>query len=180
MPEATASGSGASGGSCDRSSSQAKEAQERPALLRDVVADGAAQHGIARLERVQHRALRDRLQARPASPRSDLGQRSQMRRQYDADHGSVCTSTESTAGRSRTIGCPAVAGVRRGIDLPAGGAEIDAALVERVDRHGVAQHVHVAVALAAGLWSAAPTRCRRCGCDRRAACLPGESARRRS
>ena len=37
-----------------------EEAQERAALLGDVVADGAAQHGIARLERVQHRALCDR------------------------------------------------------------------------------------------------------------------------
>ena len=37
-----------------------EEAQERAALLRVVVADGAAQHGIAGLERVQHRALRDR------------------------------------------------------------------------------------------------------------------------
>ena len=28
----------------------------------------------------------------------------QMRGQHHANHGSVCTSTESTAGRSRTIG----------------------------------------------------------------------------
>ena len=31
-------------------------------------------------------------------------QRPQMRRQHDPDHHSVWTSTESTAGRSRTIG----------------------------------------------------------------------------
>jgi len=37
-----------------------EEAQKGAALLRVVVADGAAQHGIAGLERVQHRALRDR------------------------------------------------------------------------------------------------------------------------
>ena len=64
-----------------------------------------------------------------------------------SDHGSVCTSTDSTAGRSRTIGSPAVARIGGGIDLAAGGAEVDAASIERVDGHGVAQHVHVAVAL---------------------------------
>src|SRR5437763_15920224 len=36
-----------------------KEPQERPALLGDVVADRAAQHGITRLERVQHRVPGD-------------------------------------------------------------------------------------------------------------------------
>ena len=35
-----------------------KEAQKRPPLLRDMVADGAAQHGIARLESVEDRAQR--------------------------------------------------------------------------------------------------------------------------
>ena len=59
----------------------------------------------------------------------------------------VCTSTDSTAGRSRTIGVPAIAGIGRRVHLAAGGAEIDAALIERVDRHRVAQHVHVAVLL---------------------------------
>ena len=34
----------------------------------------------------------------------DLRQRTQVRRKHDADHGSVCTSTDSTAGRSRTMG----------------------------------------------------------------------------
>ena len=34
----------------------------------------------------------------------DPSQIAQMRRQNDADHGNVWTSTESTAGRSRTIG----------------------------------------------------------------------------
>jgi hypothetical protein len=34
-----------------------EKSQKWPALFRAVVADGAAQHGIARFERVQHRAL---------------------------------------------------------------------------------------------------------------------------
>jgi hypothetical protein len=37
-----------------------EEAQERAALLSDVITDRPAQHGIARFERVQHRAQRDR------------------------------------------------------------------------------------------------------------------------
>ena len=104
--------------------------------------------GIARLERVEHRALRDaarrprlRLRRRHARERAQVGGK------HDADHGSVCTSTESTAGRSRTIGVPGVAAVGRGVHLAAGGAEVDAARVERIDRHRVAQHVDVAILL---------------------------------
>ena len=65
---------------------------------------------------------------------------------------------------------PAVSGIGRGVYLPSAGAEIDAAFVERIDRHGIAQHIHIAVALRQALWSAAPTRFHRCGCDTRAAC----------
>ena len=35
---------------------------------------------------------------------ADVRQRPQMGREHDADHGSVWTSTDSTAGRSRTMG----------------------------------------------------------------------------
>ena len=44
-------------------------------------------------------------------------------------------------------GVPRVAAVGRAIDLAAGRAEIDAARVERIDGHRVAQHVHVAILL---------------------------------
>ena len=77
----------------------------------------------------------------------DAGQRSQMVGKHDADHGSVCTSTDTTAGRSRTIGVQLSPRVGRGVHLAAGRAEIDAARVERIDGHRVAQHVHVAIAL---------------------------------
>jgi hypothetical protein len=40
-----------------------------------------------------------------------------------------------------------VAGVRRGVDLPAGGPDVHAARVQRVDRHRVPQDVDVAVLL---------------------------------
>src|ERR1019366_876382 len=42
---------------------------------------------------------------------------------------------------------PAVSGIGGGIYLSAAGAEIHSAFVERIDGHGVAQHVDVAVAL---------------------------------
>ena len=42
---------------------------------------------------------------------------------------------------------PRIAAIGRCVNLTSGGAEIDAAGIERIDRHGVAQHVHVAIAL---------------------------------
>src|ERR1700731_2940094 len=81
-----------------------KKAQERPALFRIVVANRAAQHRIRSLERVQHRALRDRALDVDADFHANVRQRPQMRRQYNTNHGSVCTSTENTAGRFRTMG----------------------------------------------------------------------------
>ena len=81
-----------------------EESNEGAALLSDVVAEGPAQHGIRGFKRVEHGPLRDRTfdfeQNIAANPR----QRAQMARKYSPDHDSVCTSTESTAGRSRTIG----------------------------------------------------------------------------
>ena len=81
-----------------------EEPHERPALLRDVIADGPAQHRIAGLQRVEHRALRDWPLHLKLHLARDVRQDPQMRRKLDPDHWSVCTSTESTAGRSRTIG----------------------------------------------------------------------------
>src|SRR6185369_5546838 len=80
------------------------EPHERPALVRDLIADRAAQHRILGLERVENRALRDE----PGDVERHLAlhprQAAQVGRQADADHGSVCTSTDKTGGRSRTIG----------------------------------------------------------------------------
>lgn len=45
-------------------------------------------------------------------------------------------------------GRPRVPAIRRAVDLPARGAEVDAAGIEPVHRHRVTQHVHVAVARA--------------------------------
>src|SRR5438876_3100603 len=81
-----------------------EEPQERPAPLGDVVADRAAQHGITRLERVQHRGAGDPAGYVERHLAFHLRQGAQVRREHHADHASVWTSTESTAGRSRTMG----------------------------------------------------------------------------
>src|SRR5438034_6864733 len=78
----------------------------------DVVADRAAQHRIPGLERVEHRLLRDLARQIDVDFVVHLRERSKMCWQYDANHaapplrrgGSVWTSTDSTAGRSRTTG----------------------------------------------------------------------------
>src|SRR5690606_33826844 len=80
------------------------EAHERPAPAGDVIADRAPQHRIPALERVEHAAEG----RRPVELDGDLGpdarERPQVLRQHDPDHGSACTSTDTTGGRSRTIG----------------------------------------------------------------------------
>src|SRR5258708_1067204 len=81
-----------------------EEAQEGTALLRDVIANGAAQHWILGLERIDHRAHCGLAADFELHFTADARQSAQMWRQHDADHGSVWTSTESTAGRSRTMG----------------------------------------------------------------------------
>ncbi len=81
-----------------------KESQKRPALLRDLIPNRPAQHGIAGFERVKHRALRNDTVNFKLHFAANMRKRSQMLREYDPDHGSVCTSTDSTAGKSRTIG----------------------------------------------------------------------------
>ncbi len=81
-----------------------KEAQERPPLLRGLIADSPAQHGIAGLDCVEDRALRDRTLNLKFQLLPDVRQRPKMLRKLDSNHGRVCTSTDSTAGRSRTIG----------------------------------------------------------------------------
>src|SRR2546426_5479397 len=81
-----------------------EDPHERSALLREVIADRPAQHRIAGLERVEDRALRGLTLDVERHLAVDVRQRPQMCRKHDSDHGSVWTSTESTAGRSRTMG----------------------------------------------------------------------------
>ena len=81
-----------------------KKAQKWPALERDMIADSAPQHGVARLERIEYRTLRHRSGDFEDHLVADVRQVAEMVRKSDADHVIVCTSTESTAGKSRTIG----------------------------------------------------------------------------
>src|SRR5450432_1214246 len=81
-----------------------EEANHRPALLRDVIANRSPQCRIICFQRVEHRALRDRAIDLQLHFVANFRQRAQVMRQDYADHASVCTSTDKTAGRSRTIG----------------------------------------------------------------------------
>ena len=81
-----------------------EEAQERATGLGDVVADRATQHRVATFERVDDGALRDGRLKVELDFAIDAREAAQVRREKDANHGSVWTSTESTAGRSRTMG----------------------------------------------------------------------------
>jgi len=81
-----------------------KKPHQRTAELRDVIAHRTAQHGIASLEFVEYGPLGRGGINVEFYVAIDARQRAQMRRQNDTNHVSVCTSTESTAGRSRTIG----------------------------------------------------------------------------
>ena len=81
-----------------------KEAQERPAALSSVIANGPAQHRLMGFERIEDGALRRHTLDREPNLAVDVGMHPQMRWEDDADHGSVCTSTDNTAGRSRTMG----------------------------------------------------------------------------
>src|SRR5579863_2776795 len=63
-----------------------EEAQERPALEGDVIADRPPQHGIAGLEGVEHRALRDRALDLERHLARDLRQGAQVGREYYSDH----------------------------------------------------------------------------------------------
>ncbi len=81
-----------------------EEAEERAPLQRVVISDCAAQHGIARFEFIEHRAQRWWNGEFESDLAVHMSQRAEMRGEYDTNHGSVCTSTDKTAGKSRTIG----------------------------------------------------------------------------
>src|SRR5689334_3099117 len=80
------------------------EPHERTPPAGAAVAHRAAQHRKPILQRVQHTALGDGLGEVQPDLAAHPCQVLQMRRQDDADHGSTWVSTDSTAGRSRTIG----------------------------------------------------------------------------
>jgi len=81
-----------------------EEPDERPPLAAVLVTYRAAQHRVPGLQRVEHRALGHLARDRQLNLAVDSGQGAQVRRKHEPDHGKVWTSTESTRGRSRTIG----------------------------------------------------------------------------
>ncbi len=80
-----------------------EEPQQRPPPLGGLVADGSAQRRVLRLERIENRALGDRAVDPDLHLATDARERTQVCRQHDPDQASVCTSTDSTDGRSLTI-----------------------------------------------------------------------------
>jgi hypothetical protein len=66
-----------------------EEPHERPASVRDVAADGAAQHRVDGLESVENRTLRRRTLHPHLYLFADARQRPQMLGEHDPDHGSV-------------------------------------------------------------------------------------------
>ena len=81
-----------------------KVADERASIVGHVLPDGTAEHGVAFLERIQgglNRGLAPNLHLYLAA---GLRQRLERCGQDQPDHGSVWTSTEYTAGKSRAIG----------------------------------------------------------------------------
>jgi hypothetical protein len=65
-----------------------EKAQERPPLLRDLIADSSAQHGIAGLECVEDRTLRDWTLDLEFDLAADVRQRPKVLRKFDSNHDS--------------------------------------------------------------------------------------------
>ncbi len=76
-----------------------KESHEIASPGGDVIADRASQDGVARFERVQNRTLRHRRSHDEFDFVTHSGEDPQVCREEDANHPSVCTSTDTTGGR---------------------------------------------------------------------------------
>jgi hypothetical protein len=72
--------------------------------MRDLVADRSLQGRIAGLECIQNGALRDRTPYVELHFAGNARKRPQMGREYDSSHDKVWASTDTTLGRSRTMG----------------------------------------------------------------------------
>src|SRR4051812_36998266 len=81
-----------------------KKTDHWPANLGHMITHCPAEHRIFRFNRVQQRALSQRSVQLKSYLALEVRQRSQIRRKNNANHGSVCASTDKTAGKSRTIG----------------------------------------------------------------------------
>ena len=70
----------------------------------DMIAYRSLQHWIFGFNSVQHRALSHRSVELKFHFPIEMGESTQVRRKDNSYHGNVWISTDSTAGRSRTIG----------------------------------------------------------------------------
>src|SRR5437870_11658000 len=81
-----------------------EEADERATLERVVLANRAAPHRVFVFERAAHIFHRRRAIKSDMHFVADFGESPEVMRKNNSNHLSVCTSTDRTAGRSRTIG----------------------------------------------------------------------------
>ena len=70
-----------------------------------MIADGPAEHRIAGFQCIKDGPYANRTVHFELDLPADAGEGAEVKREDDADHESVCTSTDSTGGKSRTIGC---------------------------------------------------------------------------
>lgn len=83
----------------------AGEESHKPAtLVGDIIANCSAKHWVLRLECVEDRPCRHRAADIQPNLTASACQFTKMLWENDADHGRVCASTETTAGKSLTIG----------------------------------------------------------------------------
>ena len=81
-----------------------EESHKGPALLGDMIPNGPSKHRVAGLEGIENGTLCHRRRDIQLHVAADSRYGSQMSRQHHGNHARVWTSTESTAGRSRTMG----------------------------------------------------------------------------
>jgi len=75
-----------------------------PALLRDLITDRSPQRRVTGFECVQNGTLRNSTFHFELHLAGNACKRPKMGREHDSNHGKVWTSTDTTLGRSRTIG----------------------------------------------------------------------------
>jgi hypothetical protein len=82
-----------------------EETNERAADVRLVISNSPAKDWMRRFKRIQYAPLSNLSRNLDLYFALDLRERSKPLWKYHADHVNVCTSTDMTDGRSRTIAC---------------------------------------------------------------------------
>jgi len=124
-----------------------KKLEERAALLRDVVADCAAQHRIPGFQSVQYGTLRDCSGNFQLHFIPDMRQIAQVRGQASPGIMTTFAPRRKAPPEDRAQSAPVISCVGGAVHLPSRSAKIHATLVQRIHGHRVAQDVDVAVLL---------------------------------